>query len=90
MAISELTEPRQPDIGYTPDFEKYQARVKRRLAAENLSSSLPPGFPKQLQSDLVWDNTDIASRYKWTYELSASDLEELETALREPGDFSTP
>ncbi|KAF2832309.1 Clavaminate synthase-like protein [Ophiobolus disseminans] len=82
MAISELTEPHQPDIGYTPDLNKYQARVKRRLATENLATTLPPNFPKALESDLVWDNTDVAARYNWTYKLSASNLEELETALQ--------
>lgn len=83
MAISDLSKPRQPDIGYTPDHNKYLERVKRRLATEQLDQTLPSGFPQKLESDLVWDNTDVTARYKdWTYELSASDVEELESALQ--------
>lgn len=82
MAIAEVTGARQPDIGYTPDPEKYQARVQRRLKNEKLEKTLPPGFPSQLESDLVWDNTDIEARYDWTYTLTSSDLEEVEQALQ--------
>ncbi|KAL6706895.1 hypothetical protein ACN47E_005038 [Coniothyrium glycines] len=82
MAIAEVIEARQPDIGYTPDPLKYQARVQRRLKTVKLDKTLPPGFPARLSSDLVWDNTDIEARYEWTYTLSASDLEEVEAALQ--------
>lgn len=82
MAIAEITEARQPDIGYTPDRDKYLARTKRRLEHENLNSTLPDGFPDKLESDLVWDNTDIGSRHDWTYSLSESDLEEVKAALQ--------
>ncbi|KAF2685827.1 Clavaminate synthase-like protein [Lentithecium fluviatile CBS 122367] len=47
------------------------------------SLGLPPGFPQTLESDLVWDNTDIESRYNWTYVLTPADLEELESALEQ-------
>lgn len=77
-----LVSPSQPDIGYTPDYDKYLARIRRRQATENLSQSLPPGFPEKLESDLVWDNTDIAKRYNWTYQLTTSDLDEIEKALQ--------
>lgn len=79
MAIAEITQ--QPDIGYTPDHDKYLARVQRRLKGGNLERTLPPGFPAELKSPLVWDNTDIAERFNWTYELTASDLKEIEQAL---------
>lgn len=85
MAIAELAKSGpvgQPDIGYTPDYKKYVARRDRRLANESLDKNLPPGFPKKLESDLVWDNTDIAARYDWTLSLSPEDLQELETALQ--------
>jgi hypothetical protein len=83
MAISDIAKPTaQPDIGYTPDYTKYLARTKHRLATEQLEKTLPPGFPQKLESDLVWDSTDIASRYNWTYVLSPTDLEELESALQ--------
>ncbi|KAJ4295231.1 hypothetical protein N0V90_007242 [Kalmusia sp. IMI 367209] len=72
----------QPDIAYAPDHAKYKARTQHRLATEKLSTTLPPGFPSILDSDLVWDNTDIASRYDWAYVLSPSDLEEIDKALK--------
>jgi hypothetical protein len=72
----------QPDIGYTPDYKKYLARVQKRLAAEPPDKALPPGFPQKLESDLVWDKDDIASRYNWTYILTPSDTEEIEQGLQ--------
>lgn len=74
---------RQPDISYTPDFNKYQTRIKQRLATEKLKSRpLPPGFPDKLHSDLVWEDDGLADRYNWTYELNAEEVEELEDALK--------
>ncbi|KAJ4987808.1 taurine catabolism dioxygenase family protein [Stagonosporopsis vannaccii] len=80
MAVAEVAT--QPDIGYTPDHDKYLARVQRRLKNDNLNKTLPPGFPAELKSDLVWDNTDIADRFDWKYELTAADLDEIEKALQ--------
>jgi len=74
--------PGQPDIGYTPDLDKYLARVKRRKEYEKLDTSLPPGFPASLDSDLVWDGAEIQEKYNWTYELDAEELEDIENALR--------
>ncbi|PSN62494.1 Clavaminate synthase-like protein [Corynespora cassiicola Philippines] len=86
MAIADVARPSgpvgQPDIGYAPDHDKYLARVQRRLATEKLDKTLPPGFPQKLNSDLVWDSTDIGSRYEWSYNLTPSDLEEIEAALQ--------
>jgi hypothetical protein len=73
--------PGQPDIDYTPNLDKYHARVKRRQETENLEKSLPDGFPRQLQSKLVWNGADIKSRYNWTYELNTQEIEEIEEAL---------
>ena len=73
--------PGQPDIDYTPNLDKYRARVKRRKETEKLEKTLPEGFPKKLQSNLVWDGNDIVSRYKWTYELNEHEIEEIEDAL---------
>ncbi|EXJ92071.1 hypothetical protein A1O3_00621 [Capronia epimyces CBS 606.96] len=82
IATETIVQPQQPDIGYHPDFEKYQARTKYRLQTEPLQEkSLPAGFPKQLVSDLVWEGEGLADKYDWTYVLSAEDVEELEAAL---------
>ncbi|KAF2658093.1 Clavaminate synthase-like protein [Lophiostoma macrostomum CBS 122681] len=83
VAIQIATEVRhgQPDISYAPDYDKYLLRTKQRLATEGLGTTLPPGFPSQLDSNLVWDKDDIALRFDWTYTLDATDLEEVEAAL---------
>jgi hypothetical protein len=73
--------PGQPDIDYTPNLGKYHARVKRRKENERLEKSLPERFPQKLQSNLVWDGTDITSRYNWTYELTEDEIKEIEAAL---------
>lgn len=74
--------PGQPDIGYTPDLDKYLARVKRRTATEDLSKSLPPGFPTRLESELVWDGQQIEKSYSWIYEVNAAELDDIENALK--------
>lgn len=74
--------PGQPDIGYTPDFDTYSARTKRRVETEQLSSELPEAFPKQLESELVWDPAALeASKYDWNYVLTKDDIAELRQAL---------
>lgn len=74
----------QPDIGYTPDLDKYLARVKRRLEndPDALEKSLPAGFPKQLVSDLVWEGETVGDKYEWAYELNAQQIAEIEEGLR--------
>jgi hypothetical protein len=74
--------PGQPDIDYAPNFDKYLARSQRRNAEEKLNKSLPEGFPQRLESDLVWDGSDIAKRYNWIYELSSEEIEEIEAGLK--------
>ncbi|KAK1783378.1 hypothetical protein QBC45DRAFT_447768 [Copromyces sp. CBS 386.78] len=61
----------QPDIGCTPDHDKYLER-----------ESLPPGFPHRLYSDLVWDGNSLAETYDWNYRLTEEDINEIEAALR--------
>lgn len=74
--------PGQPDIGYSPDHAKYLERAKRRQETELLPRTLPPGFPQQLQSRLVWDGNDLSDTYDWNYILTPENLEEIESALR--------
>ncbi|RSL64755.1 hypothetical protein CEP54_004520 [Fusarium duplospermum] len=74
--------PGQPDIGYTPNLDKYLARVKRRQETEKFETSLPEGFPKELVSDLVWDGKDLAAKYDWNYHLTEADIEEIDEAVK--------
>lgn len=72
----------QPDIGYTPDYDKYQRRIKSRQQNETLSKTLPTGFPAQLKSDLVWDGNTLAETYDWNYVLTEADKAEVDAALQ--------
>lgn len=73
----------QPDIAYAPDFAKYQARTKKRLATEKLEKQgLPAGFPSQLKSDFVWDGDSVKRTYEWIHELSVAEVAEIESALK--------
>ncbi|KIH93273.1 taurine catabolism dioxygenase TauD [Sporothrix brasiliensis 5110] len=90
-AVVERGPPGQPDIGYSPDFDKFEARSKRRAETEQLSPVLPEGFPKQLHSELAWDLESLtASKYDWNYVLSADDIAELHRALKHFKDLNKP
>lgn len=73
--------PRQPDINYAPDYDKWQARAARRVAAGGLPTRVPEGFPEQLTGDLVWEGETLADTYDWTYVLSPEQLAEIDAAL---------
>jgi hypothetical protein len=71
----------QPDISYEPNMANYLARIKRRHKSEKLESCLPEGFPTQLESKLVWEGQNLLERFNWNYELTDSDVKEIEAAL---------
>ena len=84
MATAQVMRPNppgQPDINYTPDLTKHIARTKRRTESEKLETTLPPGFPRRLKSKLVWDGSDIGSKFSWVYELNDNEVQEIEAAL---------
>lgn len=76
----------QPDIHYFPDIDKYRARTKRRLETEEIDSSLPDGFPVQLESTLAWDgsnpNDSVHVDMSWIHVLTEPELEEIDAALK--------
>ncbi|KXJ85894.1 TfdA family taurine catabolism dioxygenase TauD [Microdochium bolleyi] len=76
-----LPPPGQPDIAYAPDRAKWEARTARRLAQGGLRTTLPEGFPKQLQGELVWDGATLTQEYDWTYVLNKEQLAEVDAAL---------
>jgi hypothetical protein len=73
---------RQPNITYHPNFDQYKARSQRRQKAEQLPTSLPGGFPKQLSSPLVWEGKDVEGTSDWIFELNESQLDEIHQALQ--------
>ncbi|KAK7211324.1 hypothetical protein V2G26_018502 [Clonostachys chloroleuca] len=73
--------PGQPEINYAPNYDNWQARAARRLAAGNLPSKVPEGFPEQLAGDVVWQGATLAESYDWTYVLNAEQLAEIDRAV---------
>lgn len=74
--------PGQPDIAYTPNWDKYQDRIKRRQATEDISKTLPDGFPQKLDATLAWDGATVVDEFQWSYQLSSDDLAEVHQALQ--------
>jgi hypothetical protein len=76
--------PQQPDIEYHPDRVKWQARTTRRLEADPslLTSAVPEGFPKQLDSPLVWQSEDWKNETEWVYQLNGAEIKEISDAVK--------
>lgn len=72
--------PKQPDISYHPDLESYKARTKRRHETETLATVLPEGFPKKLESKLVWEGNDF-KKDEWVVVLTEPDIAEIDSAI---------
>lgn len=77
-------EPKQPDIEYHPDRVKWQARTARRLKEDPSlpNTALPEGFPKKVDSPLVWAGKDWKEEKEWVYELNATELKEIDDAVK--------
>jgi len=76
--------PKQPDIEYHPNLEKYLQRTCRRLV-ENPDlpkTPLPSGFPEQVNGPIVWEGNDWVSEDQWVYCLSEMELNEISGALQ--------
>ncbi|KAI5796410.1 hypothetical protein EDC01DRAFT_776325, partial [Geopyxis carbonaria] len=74
----------QPDIHYQPSFSNYAARTARRPATEDLPTTLPEGFPTELNSPLAWKGADFTGERKdeWVYSFSDAELDEIDSALQ--------
>ncbi|KAF8629559.1 hypothetical protein AX15_003391 [Amanita polypyramis BW_CC] len=74
----------QPDIEYHPNEDKYKARTARRLAEDPAlpNSSLPEGFPRKVESPLVWEGKDFKDEKEWVYELTPDHLKEIDDAIK--------
>lgn len=84
MPTVQLQNSSQPDITYLPDLAKYKARVARRLNEEQLETSVPEGFPEQLEGPKLWKGSDYEGKEsEWVYELSEQELKEIDDAVHE-------
>lgn len=82
-ATTNGTHPKQPDIEYHPDEAKFRARTARRLAEDPTlpSQPLPEGYPTKVEGPIVWEGKDWTSEEQWVYQLSTSELEEIDNAV---------
>jgi len=83
-SVSSSETPKQPDISYHPDEANYKARTARRLAQDPTlpQRSLPEGFPKKLESPLVWEGKDWTDPAQWEFTLSEAHLKEIDDAVK--------
>ena len=75
---------KQPDISYAPDREKWSKRTAQRLSNDPtlLSTPLPEGFPRKLESPLVWEGKHWKDESQWVYDLDSAELIEIDAAVR--------
>ena len=52
------------------------------METERLPTTVPEGFPEQLNGDLVWEGDKLADTYDWTYVLSEDHLAEIDEAVK--------
>ena len=73
----------QPDISYIPDRKKWLNRTAKRLTDNPtlLSTPLLEGFPRKLDSPLVWEGKDWKNESQWVYHLSPAELLEIDEAV---------
>lgn len=73
----------QPDIEYHPDERKFCARTVRRLTEDPSlpSTALPTGYPQKVKGPIVWEGKDWQNEDQWVYNLTPSELQEIDDAL---------
>ncbi|GAB1317294.1 Taurine hydroxylase-like protein SAT17 like [Madurella fahalii] len=78
--------PKEPyaDIGYQVDEDAFRRRTAARLAAGGLASSVPEGWPTQVEGPLVWTGADFdgVDESTYVYCLTAEDKQEIDSALQ--------
>jgi len=73
--------PNGPEIGYNPDFSKYQERKLARIRAGNLDKEVPTGWPKHLDSPLAWTGGDFEAEEQYVHYLSREEKSDIDKAL---------
>ena len=69
------------DIGWTPEFAKFNERNTKSPARENITPKLPKGWPLTLQSPLAWSTNSFREESEYMYILSPLELAEVDAAL---------
>lgn len=68
-------------IGYEVDEIAYKKRVQASLAAGNLPTKVPAGWPTQLSGPLVWKTGDFPDENEYVYYLTDEHKLEISRAL---------
>lgn len=69
-------------ISFHPDRGVFEARRTICAAEKALERALPPGWPETLQGPLVWKGSDFSDDAGFSFQLSASDVAEIDRALK--------
>jgi hypothetical protein len=71
------------DISYDVNEAAFRRRSAARLAARDLATSVPAGWPTKLEGPLVWTAADFneADESTYVYPLTDEDKEEISKAL---------
>jgi hypothetical protein len=71
-------------IGYVPNVELYEARVRasmKRLQEKGTLSSLPKGWPTIVKGPMAWTGEELQTSSEWIYNLSNKDIAEIRSGL---------
>ncbi|KAJ1327397.1 TauD/TfdA family dioxygenase [Microdochium nivale] len=69
------------DIGYDVDEEAFKRRWAKTTADEHRATTVPDGWPQQLDGPLVWDAADFHNEDEFVYQLTDTDNAEIRGAL---------
>ncbi|KAI1506263.1 hypothetical protein F5X99DRAFT_404313 [Biscogniauxia marginata] len=69
------------DISYDVDEKAFLRRCEASLAAGGLPTSVPEGWPVELDGPLVWSNDDFQDESEYVYLLTDADKAEIQCAL---------
>jgi hypothetical protein len=72
-------------IGYVPDEELYQARLRystKRLQESGGVGALPKGWPAVIRGPMAWSGSELQESTQWIYNLSSTDITELLSGLK--------
>ena len=72
----------RPEIGWFPSFKVYKDRVERlKLLEPNRPTTLPPGWPLQVNAERAWSGSDFKSENDYIFQFTPEDLVEIEAGL---------
>jgi len=71
--------PEKPLLSFVPSYEEYIQRGQRRLLCENLTTTLPKGFPSRVDSPIAWEGKQFEGG-EWIVQLTDTEVIEIEEA----------